>query len=115
MRSQNQVPLITSPIGLVRHTTGVQVQVHLHVLTVRLQQILEITTAVDLHAAVAVEVTTVVAAPEVVAHIQVDLLPGVQGEVPADQVVDLQGAVPVHQVVDHLQGADKINATTLVS
>lgn len=114
MHSQNQVPLITSPIGLVRHTTGVQVRVHLHVLTVPHQQIREITTAVHLHAAVAVEVTTVEVVPEAVVHIQVDL-PGVQAEVPVDLVVDLRGAVPVHQVVDHLQGADKINATTLVS
>lgn len=115
MHSQNQVPPITSLIDRVRHITGVQVQVHPHVLTIRLQQIQEITTAVHLRAAVAVEATAVAVVPEAVVHIPVVLLPVVPAEVLADQVaelvVDLQGVVHVHQEVVHLRGADKINAT----
>lgn len=115
MHSQNQVLPITNPTGRVQHTTEVQVQEHLHVLTVlHLQN--QVITAVHLQEVAVAEITIVeVAAEVVVVHIQVDHLQVDQVEVPADQVVDLRGAVPVHPVAAHLQGVDKINAITLVS
>jgi hypothetical protein len=115
MHSLNQTALITSHIGRAQHTTEVQVQEHLHVLTVRLHQNQGIT-AVLLRAAVAVEATAVEAAAEaVVVHIQVDRLRADQVGVQAVQAVDLQGAVPVRQGAVHHRDVDKVNSITLVS
>lgn len=101
MHSQNQVQLIISHTGRVRHITEVQVQELLQDRTVLLRQVQEITEAVHrcvaaVAAAVVVAVTVV---EEAVAEVAVVLIQAVQAEVLPVAVDVLQEVVLLLPVV----------------